>query len=199
MGNNKNPEFWIPDPETYNHLQKLKKYVDFVAGLEYSTAEDKTKAEEIKLLIENMDKPETFIKRWSVCLNIFNPFVLNRNESGIFLREWSVYLESGFLEAESAIHSTDENGSIDDKFFYSGIIYFEKDIKGERIYMDTNFDEFIADAMNYKSYLTKALNEIEVRIDIWNRVKHQPESGSDDLVKYRVAINLGNSQIDEGN
>jgi hypothetical protein len=197
MNNNADSEFWIPDIETYNHLQKLKKFVDFVANLEYSTAENKTKAEEIKLLIENIDKPDSFIKEWCVCLNIFDPVIQSRKGNGVFWREWCVYLESGFLEAESAIHSTDENGSIDDEFFYSGIIYFKKGIKGERIYMDTDIDEFIADAMNYRSYVTEALNDIEVVIDVWSKVKHQPVSESVDPVKYSVKINLGNKDMIE--
>ena len=61
------PEFWIPDKETYNQLQKLKTFVDFVAGLEHSTAEDKTNAE-IKLQIENIDKPESFLKEYPVAV-----------------------------------------------------------------------------------------------------------------------------------
>lgn len=198
MDNNKKTEFWIPDIENYNQLQKLKKFVDFVARLEYSTEEGKTKAEEIKLLIENMDKPETFNKEWCVCLNIFDPVIQNKKGTGLFWREWSVYLDSGFLEAESASHSTDEDGSVDNEFFYSGIIYFEKDIKCERVYMDTDFDAFISDAMNYESYLTEGLKDIEVNIDIFEEFKQRRDTQKDDIVKYSVKINIGNSQIDEG-
>ena len=33
------------------------------------------------------------------------------------------------------------------------------------------FVDFVADAMNYKSYLTEGLNGIEVEIGIWNKVR----------------------------
>ena len=36
------------------------------------------------------------------------------------------------------------------------------------MHMETDINEFIADAMNYKSYITESLNEIEVNIEIWD-------------------------------
>jgi hypothetical protein len=185
-------EFWIPDVDTYNHLQKLKKFVDFVAGLEYSTSEDKTKVEEIKLLIENIDKPESF-KEWCVSIDIYDWEVQGGHGKGIYWRGWCVWFELGMLEIEAFYHILDENRYTDDYSSYYDYINFNKEIKGERVYMDTDLNEFIEDAMNYKSYITETLNEIEVEIDIWNKVKHQPESGSDELVKYRVRIDLGNN------
>lgn len=187
--------YWIPDMETFNQLQKLKKFVDFVAGLAYSTAEQKDKSEQIKLLIENIDKPETFLKEWCVCIGIFDFEIQAGNGTGIYWRGWRVYLESGRFEIIADYHILDEERCTDDYSPYYGCIYFEKEIKCERIYMDTNLDEFIADAMNYKSYITESLNEIEVEIDIWNRNKQQPEPGSIKPEAYRVSINLDIDKI----
>jgi hypothetical protein len=194
---NAKPEYWVPDSETYNQILKLKKYVDFVAGLEHSTAEDKTKAEEIKLLIENIDKPECFLKSWWVGLDIFDYNIQGGRGSGIYWRKWWVSFELDSLVIEAESYHSDDPGYCVDYYHYNGGIFFEKDIKGERIYLDNDLDDFINDAMNYKSYMTEALNEIEVDIDVWNKVKHQTESESQDIVKYSVKINLGNSQIDE--
>lgn len=30
-------DYWIPDSETYNQIQKLKRFVDFMAGLAFTT------------------------------------------------------------------------------------------------------------------------------------------------------------------
>lgn len=65
------PDIWIPDNETYNKLQQLKSFVDFVAGIEYATVEDKQKVTRINSLIEHINEPDTF-KSWNVCLDIFD-------------------------------------------------------------------------------------------------------------------------------
>ena len=151
-------EFWIPDSETYNHLQKLKKYVDFVAGLEYSTAEYKTKAEEIKLLIENINKPESFLKNWFVGLDIFDYDIQGGRGTGIYWRKWCVSFEFGSLEIEAESYHSDDPGYCIDYYHYNGGIFFEEEITCQRIYMETDLNEFIEDAMNYKSYITETLN-----------------------------------------
>lgn len=51
---------WIPNQKIYNKFQQLKTFVDFVAGLEYATQNDKLKAVKIKSLIETINKPDTF-------------------------------------------------------------------------------------------------------------------------------------------
>ena len=122
-----NPEYWIPDTETYNQLQKLKQFVDFVAGLEYSTPEDKTKAEEIKLLIENIDKPETFLKEWLIALDIFDYDIQAGRGTGIYWKKWCVSFESGRLEIEAADEILDEQHFTETGPTYNGGIFFEND------------------------------------------------------------------------
>lgn len=198
MNNNADSEYWVPDIETYNQLQKLKKFVDFVVGLEYSKAEDKTKAEEIKLLIENIDKPESFLKNWWIGLDIFDYDIQGGRGTGIYWRKWLVSFELDTLEIEAESYHNDDPGYCVDYYHFHGYVNFQKEITHQRVWMDTDLDEFIEDAMKYKSYVTEALNEIEVDIDVWIEGKHQPESGSDDIVKYSVKINLGNYHINEG-
>jgi hypothetical protein len=187
--------YWIPDMDTFNQLQKLKKFVDFVAGLAYSTAEQKNKAEEIKLLIENIDKPETFLKEWCVCFEIFDFEVQAGNGTGIYWRGWRVYLELGRFEIIANYYILDDDRWTDDYPTFYGIFNFEKETTYERIWGDTNLDEFIADAMNYKSYITESLNEIEVEIDVWNRDRKQSELKSKTPKPYKVNINLDIDKI----
>ncbi|MDP2890110.1 MAG: hypothetical protein Q8P34_14235 [Bacteroidota bacterium] len=156
MSHNADSEYWVPDSETYNQLQKLKKFVDFVVCLPDAYELHKQNADKIKELIETINQPETF-KDWRVCLDITDWNVQVGNGTGIYWKKWSVYFELGKLEIESTDEILDEQKFSETYQNYYGCIYFEKDIKGERIYLDTDIDEFIADAMNYESYLTEGL------------------------------------------
>jgi hypothetical protein len=182
--------YWIPDMDTFNQLQKLKKFVDFVAGLAYSTAEQKDKAEQIKLLIENIDKPETF-QEWSVCIDIFDTDVQAGIGTGVYWRGWRIDFESGRLEVEAFFHFLDDNHLDDDDSIFYGCYFFEKDATNEFRNIEVNMDGFIADAMNYEHYITPSLNEIEVEIDIWSKNKKTPEPNR----AYRVNINLDIDKI----
>jgi hypothetical protein len=196
MVNNKKPEYWVPDSETYNQLQKLKKFVDFVAGLPVAFALHKQNADKIKDLIETINQPET-IKDWWVCLDVTDLNIQGGNGTGIYWKKWSVNFEFGKLEIESTDEILDEQKFSETYENYYGCIYFAKDIKGERIYMDTDIDEFIADAMNYESYLTEGLKDIEVDIDIFVEFKQRHDAKEDEIVKYNVKINLGNKDMIE--
>lgn len=159
---------WQPDETTFNKIQELKQFVDFVANLEFSTEKDKTKAKEIKYLIENIHNPKNH-KNWNVCLSIFAPEIQNGiKKEEFYWRKWSVFFEMESLEivAESK-HTADDFGHYGDSFYYYGAIYFSKDIKGQRIYMDVDISEFISDSLNFTKYITASLNEIDVDIDVW--------------------------------
>jgi hypothetical protein len=159
-------EKWIPDISTYNELQKLKKFADFVARLD-RVNDNTQKVKEIHYHIENIDKPETY-KIWNVCFNIIDYEALgNKNVGGIFRRHWSVYFENDYIDITAETrHTEDEIYHYGNDFFFYGTVYFEKNIECQRIYMDKNIDEFIADAMNYKKYITETLNEIEIDIEV---------------------------------
>ena len=169
MDKKKDIEYWIIDTKTYHEVQKIKRYVDFVSELEFTSLKDKEKAEEVKFLIENIDKPE-YIKEWCVCLDIYNWEVQSGHGKGIYWRGWRVWFELGKLEIEAFYHILDKNHITDDYAPYYGCINFKKEIKGNRINLDTDLDVFIADLVNYKNYLTDALNEIEIEIDSWDRI-----------------------------
>ncbi|MFZ4411987.1 MAG: hypothetical protein ACOYOV_02805 [Bacteroidales bacterium] len=169
MTKKKITEFWITDEITYNNLQKLKKFVEFVAGLEYSTEENKTKAKEIIYLIENIDKPET-IKDWDIALELYDYHIQDREykESFVYWRTWSVYFENESIEIEASSNRIGKTLNSEEKDFeFSGFIFFKKEINHDRIYMNKDIDEFIDDAMNYQKYITETLNDIEININIW--------------------------------
>jgi len=190
------PEYWVPDSETYNQLQKLKKFVDFVAGLPDALALHKQNADKIKELIETINQPET-IKEWWVNLDIFDYDIQGGRGTGIYWKKWSVDFELGRLEIESTDEILDEQKFSETYDNYYGCINFAKNIKGERIYLDTDIDEFIADAMNYESYLTEGLKDIEVDIDILEEFIQRRDAQKKDIVKYSVKINLGNKDMIE--
>lgn len=69
------------------------------------------------------------------------------------------------IEAKSN-HTSDDLGHFGNDFCYYGMVYFGKNIKGQRVYIEVDIDEFIQDAMNYEKYITESLNDIEIDIDI---------------------------------
>jgi len=161
-------EFWIIDNDTYNKLQPLKTFVDFVAGLKYSTPDEKQKAIEIRNLIDNIDKPETF-KSWNVCLDIFDTSIQNGNnkEGGVYWRKWSVYFELEFLEIEAMTkHIEDPINHYGNDYYYGAFISFGKEPYNSRLYFKEDLKMFIEDAKCYEKYITASLNEVEVDIDI---------------------------------
>ena len=167
-------ETWKPDETTFNKIQELKKFVDFVANLEIATEDDKIKAKEIKYLIENINNSETH-KNWNVCLDIFDREIQNGSKKeGFYWRKWSVYFEIESLEIEAeSNHTADDLGHYGDDFCFYGAIYFRKDLNGQRIYLDVDISEFIKDSMNFKKYITESLNEIEIDIDVWENKRRE--------------------------
>lgn len=160
---------WVPDAATYFEIQKLKSFVDFVSNLPLSPEENTQKAADIKLLIENINKPNT-LKQWCVCLNIYDFEIMNSNKkTGFYWRRWTVKYEFNTLEilAESK-HTAYDLGHFGDDFYYTACIYFDPNITSKRIYLDKQVDKFIEDAMKYKTYITESLKDIEIDIDIWD-------------------------------
>lgn len=167
MGTISTTTYWTPDTKTYQELQKLKKFVDFVAGLEYVSPEEKNNAEIIKQQIENFNQPYPTYE-CHVSLNLFNYDLRECKGKGTYRRKWSVCFERNIFEIEAKCQDVGDDYYKDNKTTYYGIIYFKKDIPCKRMYMETDINEFIADAMNYKSYINESLNEIEVNIEIWD-------------------------------
>ena len=166
QGQNK---MWKPDKKTYEEIQKLKRFANFISKLEYIAPEQKSKIEEIKFLIKNIDKPETH-KEWNICLDIFDREIQGKvnGKEGFYWRKWSVYFEFGSLEIEAeSNHTADDRGHYGDDFFFYGIIHFGKNITRDKIYLDTDLNKFVEDAYEYKKYITKTLNQIEIDVDIW--------------------------------
>ncbi len=168
MGNNEKLPKWKLEQKTFNEIQQLKLFADFISNLEFTTEEDKEKIKEIKFLIENINNPNTH-KNWNICLDIFDQEIQNGNKkNGFYWRKWSIYfeLESLEIQAESN-HTSEPIGHYGADFYYYGKVYFGKNFEGERIYLDNDIIEFVKDSINYKKYVTEFLNEIEIDIDIW--------------------------------
>ena len=163
-------DYWTADTKAYNTIQKLKKFIDFVAGLEDTTSEDQQKAQKIIAIIEKINQPEHFnYSFWSVRLDVYDRSIqhLTPENRGVWLRKWIVYFENQTLEIEAETYHSDEPcGHYGDDFKYFAAIYFKKDFSYERVDMKIDIDEFIKDAMNYKNYMTPTLKDIEIEFEI---------------------------------
>jgi hypothetical protein len=162
------PDCWIADTDTYNKLQKLKVFVNFISALKYATEKDKQAASEIINLIENINKPETF-KSWNVCLDIFDreiQYGANKKE-GFYWRSWSVYFEIDTIEIEvKSRHTCEPLGHYGDDFNFYAMVSFVKENTFDRIYMPADVESFVADALKYESYITESLNVVEIDIEV---------------------------------
>ncbi|MFD2823414.1 hypothetical protein ACFS5M_07010 [Lacinutrix iliipiscaria] len=168
MKNHTKIETSKPDKTTLKKIQELRIFVDFVSNLEFATEDNKTKAKEIKYLIENIHNYKTH-RNWNICLDIYDREIQNGIKSeGIYWRKWSVFFENEMLEivAESN-HTTEDLGHYGDDFCYYGTLLFAENIKEQRTYFDVDINEFIKDSMNYEKYVTDSLNDLKIDIDIW--------------------------------
>ena len=66
-----NIDYWRPNNATYNKIQQLKTYVNFISKLKYCNVIDKKNADKINYLIENINNSTTY-KNWMVCLDIYD-------------------------------------------------------------------------------------------------------------------------------
>ena len=161
-------KYWIIDKATLEKLQVLKQFVDFVAILDETSQEHKKNANDVKYLIENLDKPEKF-KKWSVSILIQDVEKLygDFEKGGIFKKEWSVYFQPEFLIVDIEEYYVNRVGSTVEKTIFESVINFKADGNKNRIKGDTNYLEFVDDAFFYRDYLTKKLNDVETEIEIW--------------------------------
>jgi len=163
-------KIWKPDKITYQHIQKLQRFVDFVMNLDEISKVEKDKAIQIKSAIANIDKQEKLI-HWYIGLSIRADYfslneAINKNDEP-YIRTWDLNYEFGRLEieAESSYESSDINENGSHLYFYA-LFLFTETVPDKRIYMHEDLDIFIDDAINYKSYITDFLSDFEIDIDI---------------------------------
>lgn len=166
-------KYWIIDKDTLSELQNLKRFVDFVAEQQETSTEHKNNAEKVKYFIENLDKPETFIDYWNTCIDIYDPIIQcgyyghnYEDNKGLYWKRWWIWFELGELQINIVEEYADKNGYQDEKWIFDSRINFNKNFDGERIGGYTNYAEFVEDALNFRNYITKDLNDVETEIDI---------------------------------
>ena len=166
MPNEKQTRFWIIDSATFNELQILKTFLHFVAHTKYATESDKRDADKICYLIENLDNTDSF-KNWNIALDIYNRDLMHsgNKEQGVYWRTWSVSFENAHLEIEAKTrHTAEPLHHYGNDFEYYENIHFRKKITGTPIHINGDLKEFVADAMNYNSYITDSLKDIEIDV-----------------------------------
>lgn len=163
-------KYWQIDPASLNEVRKLKSFVDFIAGLhvysinrQESPEEYLAKAERVKFLIDNLDKPETFPTEWMVCLDISD----DSFESKPYRKKWWLTFFEGLLEVTAESYRIDEEGFGDEESSFYAFVNFKQEVKWKRMDLETDLNEFMRDAANFRSYLSEQLNFIETEIGIW--------------------------------
>jgi hypothetical protein len=149
----------------YIELQKLKCFVEFVAGLSFSSGEEKAWAKEIVWLIEHLHQPETH-REWMVCLDIYDPEVQCRHiPEGIYRRGWMLNFEKGRLSLEAV---TNHSKSFDHygNDFHLGFRVEFREGSVPALPPGTNLDAFVQDAVSYEKYICSTLNSVEVDIKL---------------------------------
>lgn len=154
---------WIPNKETYNKIQKLIPFVEFVASDSNSSLQNKEDAENIIQIIKNIDKPN-IPKDWSIALNLIDDNILDNNLEGYYWKEWSIYFEFNKLSVTAKTHSMDDEMSYrENDFLYYYIVYFDEKFSTDRVLEDrATMDDFLKDALNYKQYITNSMNTVEI-------------------------------------
>lgn len=161
-------DLWTPDNSTYNELQKLKEFVNFVAQFPQADQNCKANAEKIIHFIENIHKQKS-VSSWSVVFNVWDgDGVINETNPGVYLRAWSIDFERDEITVEIETMHTDTTRHYGDDFYYHGMIILSKDYTGERLYLGEGLQLFVDDAKNYRKYMNEVLNEIDVDIYIYN-------------------------------
>ncbi len=69
------------------------------------------------------------------------------------------------IEAKSN-HTEEPLHHYGDDFHFQAIIYFEKEISCDRIYMNSDLKSFVADALKYEKYIIETLNDVEIDIEL---------------------------------
>lgn len=158
---------WIPDKATYNEIQKLIAFVDFVSALEETSEEDRKNADEVKRIIENIDKPDER-KDFCVTLDIVDWDVqLQEDRKGVYRRQWWLFFDPERMSIEVETIQTEnpvEHWGPD--FYYYGMICFTENEGGQNVYLDKSLGLFVDDALNFRSYMTETMREVETQIEV---------------------------------
>lgn len=156
------------DEISYQALQKLKEFVEFVGNLKLVQEGDKNLIPQILRIIEELNDPAQY-QEANVTLDIFDYDLQSRRtqRSGVYWRTWGLYFEKDSIEIVAASYVDDiPPVDIDTNYFYQ-----EDSISlTEKYFRPINnlhyFDAFVEDAKNYKKYMTEYLNELKVDIFI---------------------------------
>ncbi|MCB0482113.1 MAG: hypothetical protein KDC83_11815 [Flavobacteriales bacterium] len=160
---------WQMSEHVYNQIQELKRFVDFVANLEIATENDRSKGEEIKLLMGTIHLPRTR-KHWQINLRIHD-FDVHRqvHPEGQFRRIWSLVCNDlgVSLEAESNYCDYPEGHTGSDFCFYDSATFYTPHPEDPINFQDGDAIDFVNDAMDYKKYITESLNEVEITVETY--------------------------------
>ena len=155
---------WILDKQGCHELQKLKRFVNFVAELPDVTEEQRENAEVINWLIENIDRPETY-KEWSCRIGIDYEFEDNNPVKQLEGKVWwvrfmykhlSIYGAAEFYIPERTYDTTE--------YRYDSKITFDTKNPSAPLAINISIDNFIASAMDYKKHINDKAIGIEIEI-----------------------------------
>lgn len=157
---------WIQDKKACLELQKLKKFVDFVAAMPGVTEEQKENAEVINWLIENIDKPETY-KKWWVKIGIsFEDDYDESSPAKIIEKSWSAMFEDNtlYIGASAELNVIAPPHYAESPDSYNLELELNPHNPSAPLFIDTPIDDFVDKAMDYKRHITDETSTIEIEL-----------------------------------
>ena len=157
---------WIQDKKACLELQKLKKFVDFVAAMPGVTEEQKENAEVINWLIENIDKPETYKKWWAKVSIRFGDDYDESPPARIIDKSWSVMFDDNilYINASAELNIIAPSYYAESADSYSLELKLDSHNPSAPLIIDTPIDDFVAKGMDYKRHITDETSEIEIEL-----------------------------------
>jgi len=160
---------WKQDKEACIELQKLKKFVDFVAAIPGVTKEQKENAEVVNWLIENIDKPETY-RNWCVQIMIWYDVdheIGPLQKPEVLERYWSVLFSDNDLSVEATAHTNSPTPPYYKygRDGYSLNLNLNPKKASAKLTIRKPIDDFVAKAMNYKKYITDKTTKIDIELE----------------------------------
>ena len=147
--------------EVYTEIKLLTEFVKFVTNIEQSTDLDRSNGERIITCINSFDKPKEY-EYFSISLDLYAYGV----DTGCIWRTWSIYSESDFFTITAESHYAEGTEPEVEDYYFEYTIAFDVNRKIEKTYISQPISRFVEDVKQYKNYVTKDLNYIEIEIDL---------------------------------
>lgn len=147
--------------EVYTQIKQLSEFVKFVTNIEQATEQDRSKGERVIKCLNSISKPEEY-EYFSISLDLYAYGV----DSGCIWRTWSIYSEIDFFTITAESHYVEGTEPEVEDYYFGYTVQFDVNRNIEKTYFVQPISRFIEDVKQYKNYITKDLNDIEIEFDL---------------------------------